>query len=159
VSAVAASLGRIESIHIAPNRGEPMRGLTHVRAIAGVGLEGDRYALGIGTYSATPGRGRQVTLFEAEVLEVLLAAGFMLAPGEVRRNVMTRGVRLNDLVGRDFHLGDVPCRGMLLCEPCSYLEGLVAQPVLRPLVHRGGLRAEILDDGEIAVGDLLSIDD
>ena len=77
----------------------------------------------------------------------------MLAPGETRRNVTTRGIRLNDLVGRRFRIGDVECEGTRPCEPCQYLTDLLGKPVLAPLVHRAGLRARILGSGEIARGD------
>ena len=80
-----------------------------------------------------------------------------LAPGEHRRNVVTRGIDLNGLVGREFAIGGVRCRGMRLCEPCTVIQRYAARPVLRPLVHRGGLRADILDDGVIRVGDPVRI--
>jgi MOSC domain-containing protein YiiM len=119
-----------------------------------VGLEGDRYALGIGHYSGDPNVDRQVTLIEVEELEVLeKELGIVLAPGETRRNVTTRGIRLNDLLGRRFRIGDVECEGTRLCEPCQYLTDLLGKPVLAPLVHRAGLRARILTGGEIAPGD------
>ena len=94
-----------------------------------------------------------LTLVEAEAIEAVAADGLILAPGETRRNVTTRGVRLNELVGRRFRLGAVGCQGLELAEPCRRLEQLSGKALIRPLVHRGGLRARILDDGEIAVGD------
>ena len=131
-----------------------MRRVKRVKAVAGVGLEGDRYALGLGRYSNRPGTGRALTLIEAEVIEWLMNEHLIeLAPGEARRNLTTRGVRLNPLVGKRFWIGDVLCEGMRFCEPCAYLEGLTGKPVLKPLVERAGLRAEILQGGEIAVGD------
>jgi MOSC domain-containing protein YiiM len=131
-----------------------MRPVDRIQAIAGVGLEGDRYALGIGHYSGDPNVDRQVTLIEVEELEVLeKELGIVLAPGEARRNVTTRGIRLNDLLGRRFRIGDVECEGTRLCEPCQYLTDLLGKPVLAPLVHRAGLRARILTGGEIAPGD------
>ena len=134
--------------------GEPMRALDRVRAIAGVGLEGDRYATGTGHYSGDTKVDRHVTLVEAEEIETLAGgAGIVLAPGETRRNVTTRGIRLNELVGRRFRIGPVTCEGTRLCEPCQYLTDLLGQPVLTHLVHRAGLRARILTDGEIALGD------
>jgi MOSC domain-containing protein YiiM len=146
--------GRVEAIHIATTSGVPMTALERVRATANVGLEGDRYAAKTGTWSTDPRGDRDITLIEAEVLEDLAATdGIVLAPGETRRNVTTRGIRLNDLVGRRFRVGGIECEGMRLCEPCQYLTDLVAKPILRPLAHRAGLRALILTDGEIAVGD------
>jgi MOSC domain-containing protein YiiM len=153
----APMTGRVESIHIAPIEGVAMVALESVAAMAGVGLEGDRYATGVGHYSADGGNGRHLTLIESEVLADLAAAGIVLAPGATRRNVTTSGIRLNDLVGRRFMVGDVECVGMRLCEPCAYMTGLVGQPVLAPLVHRGGLRAEILVGGRITVGDVISV--
>jgi MOSC domain-containing protein YiiM len=146
--------GVVEGIFTAPGEGHPMEARDHVRAMAGVGLDGDRYALRIGRYSADPRVDRDVTLIEAEEIETLAAeADVVLAPGESRRNVTTRGIRLNELVGRRFRIGDVVCEGTRLCEPCQYLTDLLGKPVLRPLVHRAGLRARILTDGTIALGD------
>src|SRR5207302_2193000 len=142
--------GRIEAIHLAQAEGEPMRPVGRIRVIAGVGLEGDRYATGRGHFSGSPGTGRALTLIEAEVLESL---GIALQPGEARRNLTTRGVALNALVGRRFRIGSVLCEGTRLCEPCSYLEDQLGKPLLHPLLHRGGLRANVLEDGEIRVGD------
>jgi MOSC domain-containing protein YiiM len=152
------ALGRVEAIHIAPAAGEPLRAVPSVRAIPGVGLEGDRYALGTGHWSPNTKVDRDVTLVEAEEIERLAAEhGIALAPGATRRNVTTRGIRLNELVGRRFRIGDVACEGTRLCEPCQYLTDLLGQPILAPLVHRGGLRARILSDGEIAAGDEVAV--
>jgi MOSC domain-containing protein YiiM len=146
--------GTVEAIHVTTAGSAPMEAIERVRAIAGVGLEGDRYAAGTGHYSGDPKVDRHVTLIEAEEIELLAAAtGIVLAPGESRRNVTTRGIRLNELVGRRFRIGPVECEGTRLCEPCQYLTDLVGQPILAPLVHRAGLRAKILGDGHIAVGD------
>jgi MOSC domain-containing protein YiiM len=149
-----AGSGIVEAIHLAPAGSEPMHAVERVRAIAGVGLEGDRYATENGRYSADLKVDRHITLIEAEVIESLAVdSGIDLAPGETRRNVTTRGVRLNELVGRRFRIGPVECEGTRLCEPCQYLTDLVGKPILAPLVHRAGLRARILGDGEIALGD------
>jgi MOSC domain-containing protein YiiM len=146
--------GVVEAIHVAPSGGAPMRPVARVRATAGVGLEGDRYALRTGNYSHDPKVDRDITLIEAEEIEALAAgSGIVLAPGETRRNVTTRGIRLNDLVGRRFRIGEVECEGTRLCEPCQYLTDLLGKPVLAPLVHRAGLRARILTGGQIAPGD------
>lgn len=147
-------MGRVEAIYIAPEAGKPMLGVELVRALAGQGLEGDRYAIGKGYYSPRPGTGRHLTLIEAEVLEALWKeTGISLLPHEHRRNITTRGIALNTLVGKRFRIGEVLCQGMRLCEPCTYLEGLTGKPVLEPLVHRAGLRADILTNGVIRVGD------
>lgn len=122
--------------------------VARARVIAGRGLEGDRYAAGIGTWSDYPVRtGIALTLIEAEVLEAVGLTG-----AAARRNLVTRDVRLNDLVGKRFRVGEVECYGARLCEPCAHLERLTG---LSPsaLAHRGGLRADVLSGGEIAVGD------
>jgi MOSC domain-containing protein YiiM len=149
-----AQAGRVESIHLAGSEGEPMRAIDRIRVIPGIGLEGDRYASGRGHFSGSPGTGRALTLIEAEVIESLVdSAGIALRPGEARRNVTTRGIALNALVGRRFRIGSVLCKGVRLCEPCSYLEDQLGRPLLRPLQHRGGLRADVLEGGEIRIGD------
>ena len=154
VPAVEIGIGIVEAIHVAPASGEPMVSRDRVGAIAGVGLEGDRYATKIGQWSPDPRVDRDITLIEAEVLDDLAATdGIALAPGDTRRNVTTRGIRLNELVGRQFRVGGVVCEGTRLCEPCQYLTDLLGKPILRPLVHRGGLRARIVEGGEIGVGD------
>jgi hypothetical protein len=141
--------GVVESIHLAPAAGEPSEPVEAARAIAGSGLEGDRHVAGTGTFpSGLPGSA--LTLIEAEVCESFTPA---LAADEHRRNVVTRGIELNDLVGHDFTIGEVRCRGMRLCEPCTVVDGYSKRSLLRPLVHRGGLRADILGDGTIRVGD------
>ena len=101
-----------------------------------------------------PGSGRALTLIEAEVIESLRGdAGIALAPGDARRNLVTRGVGLNALDGRRFRVGSVLCQGTRLCEPCNYLDAIAGMPLLQPLRNRGGLRADVLEDGEIAIGD------
>jgi MOSC domain-containing protein YiiM len=153
-------LSTVEHIHIAPAAGSPMQSLDVVRALPGRGLEGDRYAEGRGQWSDTPGTGRDITLVEAEALDDLRAEHRIdLPPGATRRNVTTRGIRLNDLVGRRFYVGPVLCEGMRLCEPCEYMQDLVGRPILKPLVHKAGLRASILSEGEIRVGDPISATD
>ncbi|HEX2755992.1 MAG TPA: MOSC domain-containing protein [Candidatus Limnocylindrales bacterium] len=146
--------GAVEAIHVTSGGGEPMHSIERVRAIAGVGLEGDRYATGAGHYSGDTKVDRHVTLIEAEEIEALaVGSGITLEPGATRRNVTTRGIRLNELVGRRFRIGAVACEGTRLCEPCQYLTDLLGKPVLTALVHRAGLRARILTDGDIALGD------
>ena len=149
----AAAPGVVEAIHIATAAGVPVRAADAVHAIAGVGLEGDRYAYGRGHYQDDR-VSRDLTLIEAEALEALAREhGIELAVGETRRNLTTRGVSLNDLLGRRFWVGDVLCQGTRLCEPCQYLADLTGKPLLRPLVHCGGLRADILRGGVIRRGD------
>jgi len=139
--------GSVAGILVAPDAEAPMERLGDVQAIAGRGLVGDRYVEGRGTFSK-PGRGYQLTLVQDEVL-----AGIDLPWEQARRNIVTRGIDLNQLVGRRFTIGPVECVGRRLAEPCSHLERLSRPGILRPLVHRGGLRADILTGGRIAVGD------
>jgi len=152
-------VGVVEAIHIASSAGKSVRAVEAISAIPGVGLEGDRYAGGLGHY--TDARvSRDLTLIEAEALETLEREhGIELASGETRRNVTTRGVALNDLVGRRFWVGGILCAGTRLCEPCQYLADLTGKPLLRALVHRGGLRADILRAGVIRRGDEVRVPD
>lgn len=148
----------VVSIHVTPVARETMRSVTEVLAWPGRGLEGDRYFKKAGTYSNRPGMGRDVTLIEVEALEALgKQAGIVLNPGEARRNIVTRGVRLDDLLGKEFHIGEVVLRGVRPCDPCSHLESLTSRGVLRGLVGRGGLRADILTAGMIRVGEKITI--
>jgi MOSC domain-containing protein YiiM len=145
--------GTVEAIWIAATAGAPAQGVGQVHALPGQGLEGDRHVTGDGTFpSGLPGSA--LTLIEAEVCDSFTPA---LGPDDHRRNVVTRGIDLNGLVGREFAIGGVRCRGMRLCEPCTVVQRYAARPVLRPLVHRGGLRADILDAGEIRVGDRVEL--
>ena len=146
------STGRVEFIHTAPSEGAPLLSHDRIRATAGVGLEGDRYAAPEG-HSKKPADDRQITLIEAEEVEGVAGQGIHLEPGETRRNVTTRGISLNDLVGRRFRIGEVECLGTRLCEPCQYISDLTGKPLVKAMVHRAGLRALILTSGEIAVGD------
>jgi hypothetical protein len=145
------STGTVEAIFVAPHAGAPAEPVQTARALAGHGLEGDRHVAGTGTFpSGLPGSA--LTLIEVEVCESFAPP---LDPSEHRRNVVTRGIDLNALVGHEFVLGGVRCRGMRLCEPCRVLERYATRPLLRPLVHRGGLRADILEDGAFGVGDVV----
>lgn len=149
-------MGRIHSIHIASAAKAPIQSIEHVLAIPGVGLDGDRYALRQGTFFK-PEPDFELTLIEAEALEALKRDYEIdLSPGEARRNLVTSGVALNHLVGREFQVGEVRIRGIRLCEPCSHLQALVGLPVIKGLRHRGGLRAQILSQGTIRVGDDVS---
>ena len=151
--------GRVEAIFVAAGGGgQPMRPLAAAVAVAGRGLEGDRYHDRTGYYSErpSPGGGRELTLIEAEVLESLATEhGITLAPVECRRNLVTRGIRLLELIGHRFRVGELLCEGVRICEPCVYLEQLTGKPVNEPLVHRGGLRANILEGGRIRLGDVI----
>ena len=142
----------LESIYIAPAARAPMQQLSHARAIPAAGLEGDRYALKQGTFYK-PEPDFELTLIEAEALEAMARDyQIRLAPGEARRNLVTRGVALNHLVGKEFSIGEVKIRGIRLCEPCSHLEQLTGVPAIKGLRHRGGLRAQILTEGLLRAG-------
>jgi ADP-ribose pyrophosphatase YjhB (NUDIX family) len=145
-------VGFVEHIHIAAAAGEPTASLREASVRAGIGFVGDRYAAGAG-YWRDNRVSRDVTLIEGEIVDGLVKNGLVLEPGELRRNLTTRGISLNDLLGRVFWVGDVLCRGTELCEPCRHLEELTHKQLLRPLLHRGGLRAQLLLDGTIRVGD------
>lgn len=152
------SSGTVEAIYVTSSAGEAMRSIGEAEAIAGQGLTGDRYLTGRGYYSGqpSPGGGRQLTLIEAEALETIEEeTGIHLAPAESRRNLLTRGIHLDDLVGERFYVGEVFCEGVRPCDPCKYLQDLTGKQVLKPLVARGGLRANILTGGTIAAGDRL----
>jgi MOSC domain-containing protein YiiM len=154
------SAGRLVAIFVAPTAGAPMQAHDRIGVTAGAGLVGDRYATGTGTYSGT-GRGpRHVTLIEREAVDAVRSpgdGGVDVREDETRRNLVTEGVALNHLVGRTFRVGAVRMRGVRLAEPCAYLEQLTGLAGVRAaLVHRGGLRAEVLDDGELRVGDEVS---
>ena len=146
------------SIHIAPTAAAVMTPVKEVRAVLGKGLEGDRYANKLGTYSNTPGSGRDVTLIEIEAIEALERDyQIKIDSGQTRRNIVTRGLALNHLVGQEFKIGEVVVRGTRLCEPCSHLEELTAKGIMRGLVHRGGLRVEVRAGGIIHVGDTVTL--
>jgi MOSC domain-containing protein YiiM len=145
--------GTIELIAISAEAERSMTTVRSAEALAGRGLRGDRYEHGAGSFSNPSGRGYDLTLVEAEALEELAASGVEITPAEARRNLVVRGVSLDDLIGRRFRVGEVECFGQRRCEPCAHLERLTRPGVLRGLVHRGGLRADVLSDGEIRVGD------
>lgn len=153
--------GRMEALAVADGPGAPVRRLDTVAVRAGRGLDGDRYAAGTGTFGprSGPRSGYDLTLVAAEALDELAAAGHPITFEATRRNVLTRGVDLDALVGRELWLGDVRCRGVRRCEPCARLEQLSGPGVLRPLIHRGGLRVDVLGDGELRTGDAVTAAD
>jgi MOSC domain-containing protein YiiM len=148
--------GKIISIYIASKESGPVESVEEIRAVPGKGLEGDRYFSQQGHFSNKPGPDRQVTLIEIEAINALQRErGITLSPGEARRNLVTLGVPLNHLVGVQFKVGDVTLKGVRLCEPCEHLEQMTQPGVRSGLVHRGGLRAEIVSEGVIRVGDVI----
>jgi MOSC domain-containing protein YiiM len=137
-----------------------MKSLSSVRAFPGRGLEGDRYFAGAGTFSPHPQKpDHEITLIEQENIDAFVrSTGLAFTAALARRNVVTQGVSLNDLVGRQFRIGEVRIRGIRWCEPCSYLAHTTYRETLHGLVHKGGLRAQILTEGVLHAGDLIETD-
>ena len=150
--------GRVVSLFVVDRKAEPMQQVEQFSALAGRGIEGDRYLLGTGTYSKKPEPGRQITLIKSEVLESLKDKfNITVKPEESRRNVLTEGIEINDLVGTEFFVGTVRLRAYRLTEPCKYLENLLEQPGLyKELWGNGGISCEILTDGVINEGDIIA---
>jgi len=150
--------GEVVAIYVRPQLSAPVKQLKSVRAVPGKGLEGDYYFSGISRKGLDPSR--EVTLIESEALESIKRDyAIALEDGESRRNIITRNVALNHLVGKVFQVGEVTLRGIRLCEPCSHLGALTEKEVVPALVHRGGLRAQILKEGTVRVGDpILELD-
>lgn len=151
--------GLLEHIHIAPFASYEMEALEEAELIAGKGIKGDRYYKGIGTYSPKPDV-REVTLIEAEALEALAVnqppmqdGPLFIEPIDHRRNLTTRGVPLNHLVGKRFRVGEVVLEGGRLNFPCAYLAELLGLPVFLPLYNRSGLNCSIISGGIIRPGD------
>lgn len=133
--------------------------MKQARGVAGYGLDGDRYFLGVGTFSPQPQKPDfELTLIEQECVEEFARAfGLAFTAADARRNMVTAGIRLNDLVGVRFSIGEMVALGMRLCEPCNYLAKTTHPEVLRGLVHKGGLRAQILQGGLVRVGEAIRI--
>jgi len=148
--------GRLEAIYIGAVRRADLEPVSEVEAIAGKGLAGDRYYHQQGTFSKPGSVDREVTLIEIEAVEALKQeCKLSLQAGQARRNLVTRGVPLNHLVGQEFRVGDVVLRGIRLCEPCGHLESLTIPGVKDSLIHRGGLRAQIVRGGTVRAGDTI----
>jgi MOSC domain-containing protein YiiM len=147
--------GRVEGIYITDTHGELPEPVQSVRAIAGRGLQGNRYF-----FDGDAPAGQALTLIAVEAVEAMdREHGISIEPRESRRNVVTRGIDVNGLVGKRFRVGAVECLGVALCEPCADLQAMTKPGVIKGLVHRGGLNADILSDGEISVGDAVVTDD
>ena len=140
-------MGHMEVVEINIGPSEALAPVNSVAALAGKGLKGDRQFFEEG---AAPGEA--LTLVEAEVLEDVGLTGV-----QSRRQVVVRGVRLNDLIGKRFRVGDVDCLGVEICEPCLHLQSLTRPGLIKDMIHRGGLNADILTDGQISVGDVVSV--
>lgn len=153
-------IGTILSIQIAANAEGQLTTVREANAIAGMGLEGDRYYTRTGTYSKVHDESREVTFIEAEALEALARDYHVeLTGAESRRNITTGGVALNHLVGKEIRVGEAVFRGIRLCEPCTHLEGVSGKQARKGLIHRGGLRAQIVRSGRICVGDEIAADE
>lgn len=152
----AARQGRVEAIYRFPASGALGEALASARFIAGIGIQGDRYALGTGHFSEHGRWGQALTLIEAESIEFLASEhGVDMPAVDARRNIVTRNIDLNALMGKRFRIGGLLCQGSRLAEPCAWLQKTTPPGMLRGLVHRGGLRADILEDGTVKQGDLI----
>jgi MOSC domain-containing protein YiiM len=152
--------GKVFAVYVGPQARGPLRAVASAVAVAGRGLEGDRYFLGRGALSRWPSAARAVSFVEREALEALRAErGIDLGEGKSRRNVVTEGVRLDELRGRTFRVGAAVFRGVQACQPCRYLERLTRPGVFEALKGRGGLRAEVIEGGAFAPGDAVEVVD
>lgn len=143
--------GQLLAIFVASEKNRDLHGVERIEAITGRGLQGDRYL-----QADTNAPDREVTLIEMEALDALeRECQIRLEPVQARRNLVTKGVPLNHLIGREFRVGEVVLRGMRLCEPCKHLEAMTQTGVLKGLVHRGGLRAHIVQGGTLRPGDVI----
>ncbi|MCA1831436.1 MAG: MOSC domain-containing protein [Actinomycetota bacterium] len=150
-------MGEVVAIYTAPGAEARMTPVEEVRAVPGLGLEGDRYFERTGTYADKWGPHREATLIEVEAIEAVKQEdGVDFDAADSRRNIVTRGVALNHLVDREFTVGDVRFRGIRLCEPCTHMERVSGKPARKSLIHRGGLRAQILTEGTVRVGDVVA---
>jgi MOSC domain-containing protein YiiM len=148
--------GSVLEIWLTGAAAEPMRRVPAVEAVPGLGLTGDRYALGGGTWAQYPDLEKQVTLIDSDdVAAVAAETGSELTPGDTRRNLVTTGVDLPSLVGRWFTVGDVLLFGMKRCPPCTHLERLTGIRLIKAMVHRGGINAAVFAGGPIAEGSAL----
>jgi len=145
----------VVGIYTASISGTQLRSVPQATLEAGKGLVGDRYFLGVGTFSKKIiASEAEITLIESEEIERFNSTEQAAhSPGEFRRNIVTRGIKLNDLVGKRFLLGAALLEGKRLCEPCAHLAKLVNAPVVKGMVHRAGLRAQILSGATVQVGD------
>lgn len=149
----AETPGSVVSILVAAEAEGDMLRVSEGEAEAGRGLVGDRYHAGVGTFSNPHGRGHDLTLIEQDVIDDLGGVFPGYSAEDTRRNIVASGINLNELVGWRFRVGEVECVGQRLCEPCAHLDRIAVMGALRPLVHRGGLRADVVTTGRIAIGD------
>jgi MOSC domain-containing protein YiiM len=148
--------GSVLEIWVAPTTAAPMQRLHSVQALYGLGLEGDRYAAGLGTWADWPDLEKQVTLIDRDDVAAAAAeTGRNLAPGDTRRNLVTAGIALPELVGEWFTVGEALLFGMKRCPPCTHLERLTGVRLIKPMVHRGGINAAVFAGARIAEGDVV----
>ena len=149
--------GIVEKIFIAHRKGEPTISMDQVNLVPGRGIEGDRYFQSAGNSDESVKPDRELTLIEIEAIEYMVEVdGLQITPDQTRRNIVTRGIAINDLVGCEFRIGNVQLRGICLCEPCKYLADRTDPRILQSMVHRGGLRVEVLSEGIIHVNDIIT---
>jgi len=153
-------MATVQGIYTATRGGAQMQAVDSANLVAGRGIVGDRYYGDTGTFSAKlkdlPDK--ELTLIESEHIDQFnTACGFDLEYGAFRRNIVTHGIHLEELIGREFTIGEITLRGIRLCEPCAYLAGLLGPEVLSDMVHKAGLRAAILKSGRIYLKDRISI--
>lgn len=150
--------GKVVGIFIAQKQGEQTVLVEQVHVVPGLGIEGDRYFNKPANPTGKTNTGREITLIELEAIESLRDdAGIPLTPDQTRRNLITSGIALNDLVGRLFFIGNIQLRGVRLCEPCQYLADRTDPRILKAMAHRGGLRADIITEGNIHINDTITI--
>ncbi len=151
-------VGRLVAIHVASEAGAPMEPREAAMAVAGRGLEGDRYHAGTGHWSPIRRSGDGLTIVDGDVIERVSRVNALgLAPGDTRRNLTSRGIDLDAAIGRRLAIGSVELRVVRRCEPCSYLDGLLGRDVLPHLVHLAGVRVDIVRGGELRVGDAIVV--
>ena len=149
-----SSVALVRAIYLAPKAKSAPVEIREARAVAGRGLEGDRYFLGVGSFSRWPGEGRALTLIEQEAIDAVRREhGIDLSEGRSRRNLVTSGVVLSELIGKRIRIGEVLLRGVRPAAPCAHLERLTALGLMEALKGRGGLRADVLEGGVIRLGD------
>jgi MOSC domain-containing protein YiiM len=150
--------GTVVAIYLCSERSKPLASVSEVQAIPGRGLQGDRYFFGQGSFSRWPGEGRAASFIAGEVIDdVRATTGLELGNGCSRRNIETRGVDLRTLIGCTFRIGTVLFRGVRECPPCGYLERLLGQGLMHALHGRGGLRADVLEEGVMRTGDAIEV--
>jgi MOSC domain-containing protein YiiM len=149
------SVGKVIGIFISPKRGEPTDPVKQIYVVPGKGIKGDRYFRQTENGEVHTKSGQEITLIEMEAIEAISEEGIQISPGQTRRNIITSGVSLNELVGYIFTVGNIKLRGIRLCEPCNYLANRTDPRVLKALAHRGGLRAEIITEGIISLSDII----